>query len=147
MAYPWIRLFYTITRTHDKMDYRIRLTTTSPYFGGLRWWYICPLSVNGRSCHRRIGKLYLPNYARFYGCRHCYELTYRSCQEADKRVYWLRHNPETDHGTPPSKFLQHLIVQADVRVLPIMSMVFISSSGGNPSQGLGILLTENSVHD
>jgi hypothetical protein len=93
-AHSWIRLFYTITSTGDKVDYTVRLTSTRPYFGGLRWWFICPLPVNGRICYRRVGKLYLPYYARFYGCRHCYDLTYRSSQEADKRVYWLRRNPE-----------------------------------------------------
>jgi hypothetical protein len=92
--YSWIRLFYLIPRTRDQLDYKIKLTTTPPNFGGLRWWFICPLSVNGHSCHRRIGKLYLPNYARFYGCRRCYDLTYTSSQEAGRRVYWLRRNPD-----------------------------------------------------
>jgi hypothetical protein len=93
-AYSWIRLSYTITRTGDKVDYTLRLTSTRPYFGGLRWWFICPLSVNGRSCNRRVGKIYLPPSGRYFGCRHCYDLTYRSSQEADKRLYWLRRNPE-----------------------------------------------------
>ena len=30
-----------------------------------------------------MGKLYLPPGARYY-CRHCYELTYTSCQESRK---------------------------------------------------------------
>ena len=90
----WVRLFYTITQSGESVDYKLRLTTTRPNFGGLRWWFICPLVVNDRACYRRVGKLYLPYYARFYGCRHCYDLTYRSSQEADKRVYWLRRNPE-----------------------------------------------------
>ena len=98
LAHPWIRLFYTIARTGDRVDYKIQLTTTPPNFGGLRWWFICPLSVNSRSCYRRVGKLYLPHYARFYGCRHCYGLTYRSCQESDKRVYSLRRNPDALMG-------------------------------------------------
>jgi hypothetical protein len=81
-AHSWIRLFYTITRTGDKVDYTVRLTSTRPYFGGLRWWFICPLSVNGRICSRRVGNIYLPPYAQYFGCRHCYDLTYRSSQEA-----------------------------------------------------------------
>ena len=41
-----------------------------------------------------MGKLYLPPGARYFGCRRCHELTYRSCQEHDGRVSALRRNPE-----------------------------------------------------
>ena len=75
----YVRFFYTITR-HDgekkQMDYKISLTTTPCNYGGLRYWYICPLSVNGRYCGRRVGTLY--NGGDYYGCRHCYNLTYNS---------------------------------------------------------------------
>ncbi len=36
---------------------------------------------------------YLPPSARYFGCRHCHELTYRSAQEHDKRVDAFRRNP------------------------------------------------------
>jgi hypothetical protein len=72
----------------------VGLTTTRPRFGGLRWWFVCPLVVNGRPCQRRVGKLYLPPRGRYYGCRHCYDLTYTSCQQHDKRVDALRKDPE-----------------------------------------------------
>jgi hypothetical protein len=38
--------------------------------------------------------LYLPPGGRYFGCRLCHRLTYRSVQEHDKRVYFLRRNPE-----------------------------------------------------
>jgi hypothetical protein len=94
MAFPWVRLFYTITRTQEQMDYIIRLETTRPRFGGLRWWFTCPLLRLGESCNRRVSMLYLPPGGRYYGCRHCYNLTYQSCQESDKRVNFLRKQPE-----------------------------------------------------
>jgi hypothetical protein len=78
------RLHYTRTNAGDAMDYRVSLTTTHLPWGGLRWWFICPLTVNGRSCGRRVGKLYLPPSGRYFGCRHCYDLTYRSCQDSHK---------------------------------------------------------------
>jgi hypothetical protein len=81
---PWVRLFYTFTKSQEKVDCRVRLTATQPRFGGLRWWFICPLIVNNRPCNRRVGKLYLPPGARSYGCRHCYRLTYTSSQESRK---------------------------------------------------------------
>jgi hypothetical protein len=52
----------------------IGLVTTKPYLGGLRWWFSCPM------CGRRVAKLYLGG--RFFGCRSCHNLTYRSTQRA-----------------------------------------------------------------
>jgi hypothetical protein len=49
----------------------VPLQTTRPYYGGLRWWFTCPL------CNRRVGKLYLPDAARYFGCWHCHDLVYR----------------------------------------------------------------------
>ena len=52
--------------------------------GGVRWWFLCTLTCDGRYCGRRVGKLYLPPGGRYYGCRHCYDLTYKSCQLSHK---------------------------------------------------------------
>ena len=78
---PTITLHY---RWRDSKDVRfpVRLQTTPTQFGGERWWFTCPLIVNGVACNRRAGKLYLPPGARYFGCRKCHDLTYRSCQEA-----------------------------------------------------------------
>src|SRR5262249_48590815 len=93
-SHSFVRLFYSwvwISRNEpDSADYRVGLTTTRPPFGGLRWWFLCPLGVNGRACNRRVGKLSLPQHARFFGCRRCHALTYRSAQEHDNRVSRLR---------------------------------------------------------
>ncbi|MCA9935611.1 MAG: hypothetical protein H6662_16250 [Ardenticatenaceae bacterium] len=89
----YFRVYYTITRwdgrKHD-YDYKIGLQTTACNFGSVRWWFTCPLVTNGRSCGRRVGKLYMPPGGQYYGCRHCYDLTYRSSQENDKRVNALK---------------------------------------------------------
>jgi hypothetical protein len=87
---PWLRLTYTFTASKHDIDYRIRLVTTRPRFGGLRWWFICPLGVDSRACGRRVGKLYLPPGGRYFGCRHCYNLTYTSCQESRRNDGLLR---------------------------------------------------------
>jgi hypothetical protein len=108
MANPGLRLFYSRTRTGTKekesVDYHHRLATTRPSFGGLRWWFVCPLIVNGRTCIRRVGKLYLPPGGRYFGCRHCHDLTYTSCQESHK--YDTAFRPlaaSTDTTSPPSR--------------------------------------------
>src|SRR5262249_33440709 len=59
-----------------------RLEATPTQFGGRRWWFLCPLIARGMACNRRAGKLYLPPGAKYFGCRKCHDLTYRSCQEA-----------------------------------------------------------------
>ena len=82
-AEPW-RLHYTRTQHKDDVDFRVRLTTTPLPWGGVRWWFVCPLTVNGRSCQRRCAKLYLPPGGRYYGCRLCYALTCASVQEAHR---------------------------------------------------------------
>src|SRR5262245_27712579 len=85
-THPSVRLWYswvwTSTQQQESADYRVRLTATRPRFGGLRWWLVCPLLVNGLPCGRRVGKLHLPPHARYFGCRHCHELTYTSCRES-----------------------------------------------------------------
>jgi hypothetical protein len=60
----------------------VRLQTTDTQFDGSRWWFSCPLIVDGVACNRRVGKLYLPPNAKYFGCRRCHNLTYRSCQRS-----------------------------------------------------------------
>jgi hypothetical protein len=55
----------------------ILLQTSRPYFGGVRWWFACPLGSEGSPCNRRVGKLYLPPHSRYFACRYCHGLVYR----------------------------------------------------------------------
>ena len=80
---PYARLRYSLTRTGENLDYQISLERTRPRLGGKRWWFICPLVTNGGACGRRVGKLYLPPGGKYYGCRHCYSLTYESAQTSN----------------------------------------------------------------
>jgi hypothetical protein len=47
---------------------------------GVRWWFRCPLMVNGCSCGRRVAYLYYGN--GWFGCRTCHNLSYDSCNES-----------------------------------------------------------------
>jgi hypothetical protein len=111
MAQPLLRLSFSCTARGQAgpMGYHVRLATTRRRFGGLRWWFLCPLSVNGRHCCRRVGKLYLPPGSKYFGCRHCHDLTYQSAQEHDKRADLLRRHPELIDavldGTPNATML------------------------------------------
>ena len=78
----YIRLYYTQTDWHGKkkeFDYKVPLTTTPCNYGGVRYWFICPLVKNGQPCGRRVRVLY--KAGDYFGCRHCYELTYSSKNE------------------------------------------------------------------
>ncbi|MFC1866521.1 hypothetical protein ACFL0H_00045 [Thermodesulfobacteriota bacterium] len=76
----WIRLCHTYPYSDEGIDYKIRLETTRPNLGGIRWWFNCPIN----DCNRRAAKLYRPPLAKLFGCRHCHDLTYRSCQNSHK---------------------------------------------------------------
>lgn len=84
----WVlTLEYTVThRDGEKHEVTlpVDLQTTRGHAGGLRQWFTCPLVKNGRSCRRRVGRLYLPPGGIYFGCRHCYDLTYTSCNESHK---------------------------------------------------------------
>jgi len=72
------------------VDELIALQTTQPHYGGARWWFTCPLTMGEVSCERRMGKLFLSPGALYFGCRRCYDLTYRSCQESHLALYkWV----------------------------------------------------------
>jgi hypothetical protein len=77
----WLRLTYTITRlrdgSKDAHDDRVSLTTTRPPFGGLRWWFSCPVT------RRRAVQLYLPDGGSLFASRRAYRLAYQSQRDAD----------------------------------------------------------------
>jgi|SRR5580658_983778 hypothetical protein len=90
-----LRFSYTVTRNGNRVEIKepITVVTTQPYFGGSRWWFICPLIVNGRGCQRRARILYLPPGGTHFGCRTCYNLTYESVRTHDNRVGRLLRSP------------------------------------------------------
>ena len=86
-----IRLLYKITDRETgeqkSLDYTIKLVSTACYFGGIRWWFICPLVINGVDCGRRCRIIYLSPGAIYFGCRECHQLSYDSRQMSGNRYY------------------------------------------------------------
>lgn len=77
---PYIQFKYVITDNagkQEKYDYKIPLVTTPCTYGGERYWFICAITKNGRVCRRRVAKLFLAGY-NYFGCRHCFNLSYDS---------------------------------------------------------------------
>jgi hypothetical protein len=48
----------------------IKLTTSNCYFGGKRFWLVCP------NCSKRVGTLYQKPTGDLLLCRKCHNLTY-----------------------------------------------------------------------
>ncbi len=71
----WIRL--SSGTAQQPLDYHIKLETTTCYFGGVRYWFLCPIITEvGKNCGRRVAVLY--KGGDYFGCRYCYNLTYAS---------------------------------------------------------------------
>lgn len=75
-------LDYRLLRSGENINYPVSLTRTFTSWGSSKYWFICPAYRNGQACGRRVKKLYLPPGGRYFACRHCYNLTYQSCQES-----------------------------------------------------------------
>ncbi len=74
----------TIWLDGDRRSERIKVTTTRPHFGGLRYWFVCPV------CERRAGKLYATEEDRRYICRVCRKLVYASQYQKHPLLVLLR---------------------------------------------------------
>lgn len=80
---PYVRMCYEDPRSGGFYDYNVDLVSTGANYGGLRWWFLCPVVVAGRACRRRVRKLYLAPGWRYFGCRRCSDLCYTSQREDD----------------------------------------------------------------
>ena len=86
---PLMILEYGFRDERNPVRLRVNFESMPMRFGRPRWWFICPLTVNGRRCGRRVGKLYLPPRERLWGCRTCHDLTYKSSQTAHEGERFL----------------------------------------------------------
>lgn len=59
----------------------VPLVQSRPNFGGRRWWFLCPVLFE-RGERRPARALFLPNGARYFGCRQAHRLNYRSQKES-----------------------------------------------------------------
>ena len=93
-----LRLFYTARGGNGievSRAYRVPLDFTLLHFGSGRWWFRCPMILNGQRCARRCRFLYLPAGAVSWGCRECYQLTYESRQRHREFLWECADKPLT----------------------------------------------------
>ena len=77
---PLIGLTYFMP-DNSLVEFFVELKATTQRLGGERWWFVCPLIVRGVPCNRRVSTLFMPPGSKFFGCRHCLNLSYRSKQK------------------------------------------------------------------
>jgi hypothetical protein len=68
----------------EDVEQKIRLSTSGCNYGGVRYYFECPVVKDGVYCGNRASKLYLPTGQLYFGCRACHDLTYESCQQSHK---------------------------------------------------------------
>ena len=81
---PEEQVYITLNYTHtnrwtdekESMNNKIELATTPCNYGGVRYWFICPLYKKGRYCGRRVGVIY--SIGKWFGCRHCGGIAYQA---------------------------------------------------------------------
>jgi hypothetical protein len=87
----FLRISYILS-TGRKIDYKIPLSHTAPFFGGKRFWLICPITS------RRVSKLYF--FGEAFISRHACNLNYASQSEtclgrADRKAEKLKRRIST----------------------------------------------------
>ena len=88
-SFPDHRTRYDLTITWpngEQLNVTVWTTTTRPFYGGARRWFVCP----GQGCGRRCAKLYSPNPGRSpFACRRCWRLVYWSQYLKDARLAFV----------------------------------------------------------
>lgn len=118
----YIRIHYTQTDNSSgekkEFNYKVPLIQTPCHFGGFRYWFKCHLFKRGVYCGRRVGVLYKDG--DWFGCRHCYELTYSSRNQSGiSKMFGSISAPDVDRakekvkrtyykGKPTRKYLIYL---------------------------------------
>ena len=86
---PSLMVTYTLIARAGSVEavrYRVALQADDMPHGGRRWWLVCP----NTHCERRCASLYRPADERYFCCRHCHDLSYRSAQTSCDRTFKRR---------------------------------------------------------
>ena len=70
---------------YKDFKYRVPLVTTACRYGGIRYWFRCSATVNGKYCGKRVAVLF--KNGDYFACRHCHSLSYAS--RSSKGAYGL----------------------------------------------------------
>lgn len=68
----------------EQVEQFVRLVSTRPHYGGVRWWMICP------NCGGRCAKLFMPPGASRFASRKAWGIAYRSQRTAPRDLPFER---------------------------------------------------------
>ena len=74
---PYLYFHYAILQPngeYENIEYRVDLDATPCKYGGIRYWFKCPVEILG--CGRRVEVLYM--VGGHLACKNCFDLSYRS---------------------------------------------------------------------
>ncbi len=99
----------TFTRNYKsesgEISYNVMLKREQHGKSGFHYYFLCPLCYLGVPCLRKASVLYLPPGFKYFGCRHCYNLSYGS-RNASGGAY--RGLPQDYLRIDPSQLLTEL---------------------------------------
>ena len=72
----------------EPLDYKAWLSCSQPNFGGKRYYFNCPIV----GCSKRVSVLYL--VGKYFGCRKCHKIQYRSSRKSGTRYSKLKKSLE-----------------------------------------------------
>ena len=81
------------TAMNEPIEHIVLIDMIYTKTGRRLWWFLCPIQSFGNDpCLRKAKKLYLPPGAKYFGCRDCYSLSYRSrqCWATRKKSIFIR---------------------------------------------------------
>jgi hypothetical protein len=85
-----LRLRYKIVEPNGPgsfVDYTIPLKVSLSYKRKIWYWFVCPLTINGKPCARRVRNLYFLPSSDYFGCKHCRDMVTRSLPVQEQFVY------------------------------------------------------------
>lgn len=111
--YKQLNIKNVVSNIHSVRDYikfnghKVKLTTTSPNYGGLRYWFVCPV------CGKRKGTLY--DVKSIMACRTCAKL-----------YYPLQENKIQRDSVSQFLYYDHLLSKARTELNPKFEWAFYS---------------------
>lgn len=97
----YIRLHYTPTYQlkEGEIDFKVSLTTTPCNYGGVRYWFVCPL------CGNQVGVIY--SVGKYFGCRKCGNIAYMAQMEGGKYRFGSVSIPDIEQARKEVKRLYY----------------------------------------
>ncbi|MFP4581586.1 MAG: J domain-containing protein [Candidatus Sumerlaeia bacterium] len=69
------------------VDYTVPIKVSLSYKRKVWYWFVCPLTINGKPCGRRVRNIYFLPSSNYFGCKHCRDMMLRSLPVSEQFSY------------------------------------------------------------